>query len=80
MNKNSNGYKIKDFVLLGIVTAIYFVLYMVIGFATAGLNPLLHAFSPAVFSLVGGTVVLFLMYKVPKFGILTLQNKVNRKI
>mgnify|MGYP000056143055 CR=1 FL=1 len=73
MNKNSNGYKIKDFVLLGIVTAIYFVLYMVIGFATAGLNPLLHAFSPAVFSLVGGTVVLFLMYKVPKFGILTLQ-------
>ncbi len=73
MKKDSNGYKVKDFVFLGIVTAIYFILYAAIGFATAGINPILHALSPALFSLIGGTVILFLIYKVPKFGILTMQ-------
>lgn len=72
MKRNPNGYKIKDFVLLGIITAIYFVLFMVIGFTTAGLNPLLHAFSPAVTAFIVGTIILFLMYKIPKFGVLSL--------
>lgn len=72
MKKDPKGYKIKDFVLLGIITAIYFVIFMILGFATAGLNPLLHAFVPALYGLIGGTIILFLMYKVPKFGILTL--------
>lgn len=72
MKKDGTGYKLKDFVLLGIIAAIYFVLLMVFGVATAGLNAVLHAFSPAAFSLIGGTVVLFLAIKVPKLGIFTL--------
>ncbi len=73
MKDASKGYKVKDFVFLGIVTAIYVVAYSAIGGLTAALNALGHAFSPAIFSLIGGTIILFLVYKVPKLGILTLQ-------
>ncbi len=73
MKDASKWYKVKDFVFLGIVTAIYVVAYSAIGGLTAALNALGHAFSPAIFSLIGGTIILFLVYKVPKLGILTLQ-------
>ncbi len=74
MKKNVNRYKIKDFVFLGIITAIYFILFAGVGMATAAMNPFLHAFSPALISLIGGTVILFLIYKVPRFGVLTMQS------
>ncbi len=72
MKNTKNGYKVKDFVFLGIITAVYFVLYGAIGFLTRLMGPLGHAFTPAIYSLVGGTIILFLMYKVPKIGVLTM--------
>ncbi len=76
MKNTTKGYKVKDFVFLGIVTAIYFILYGVIGFLTRLLGPLGHAFTPAIYSLAGGTIILFVVYKVPKLGVLTIMTLV----
>lgn len=67
-----NAWKISDFVLIGILSALYGVLVMGIGALTVLLSPAMHALSPALIGVLLGTVFLFVVKKIPKFGALTL--------
>lgn len=66
------AWKISDFVLIGILAAVYGVLVMGIGALTVLVAPMMHALSPAFIGMFLGTVVLFVVKKIPKFGALTL--------
>lgn len=65
-------WKISDFVLIGILAAVYGAITLGVGALTATLNPMLHMFSPAITAIILGTVVLFVVKKINKFGALTL--------
>lgn len=65
-------WKISDFVLIGLLSAVYGAITLGIGMLTAALNPAVHMFSPAIIALLMGTVVLFVVHKVHKFGGFTL--------
>lgn len=67
-------FKTKDFVSIGMLVTTYMVVFMLIGAVSGFLLPgLAHAFSPAVMALFfGGIVVLFLVNKVPKLGVLSI--------
>ena len=67
-----NAWKISDFVLIGILSALYGVLVLGIGALTVLLSPAMHALSPALIGVLLGTVFLFVVKKIPKFGALTL--------
>ena len=67
-----NSWKISDFVLIGILSALYGVLVLGIGALTVLLSPAMHALSPALIGVLLGTVFLFVVKKIPKFGALTL--------
>ena len=66
------AWKISDFVLIGILAAVYGVLVLGLGALTALMTPAMHVLSPAVIGAVLGTIVLFVVKKIPKFGALTL--------
>ena len=66
------AWKISDFVLIGILAAVYGVLVMGIGALTVLMAPMMHALSPAVIGILLGTIVLFVAKKIPKLGALTL--------
>lgn len=66
------NWKIGEFVLIGLLAAIYGAVTLGIGMITAMIHPLLHLFSPAIVSVLMGTVVLFVIKKVEKFGALSL--------
>jgi energy-coupling factor transport system substrate-specific component len=65
-------WKISEFVLIGLMAAVYGAVTLGVGMLTATLNPILHLFSPAIVALLMGTVVLFVAKKVNKFGALTI--------
>ena len=65
-------WKISDFVLIGILAAVYGAITLGVGAITATLNPMLHMFSPAITAIILGTVVLFVVKKINKFNALTL--------
>lgn len=66
------AWRISDFVLIGILAAVYGVLVLGLGALTALMAPAMHVLSPAVIGAVLGTIVLFVVKKIPKFGALTL--------
>lgn len=68
----SEKWKISDFVMIGILSAVYGAVTLGIGMLTATVNPFLHLFSPAIIAIILGTVVLFVVKKINKFGALTL--------
>lgn len=67
-------FKTKDFVLIGIITAIYTVVYFIFALLSATLLPIIsHALMPAIVALLfGGTIIVFLIRQIPKFGVLTI--------
>nr|WP_314807580.1 MptD family putative ECF transporter S component [uncultured Selenomonas sp.] len=67
-----NAWKTSDFVLIGILSALYGVLVLGIGALTVLLSPAMHALSPALIGVLLGTVFLFVVKKIPKFGAITL--------
>lgn len=67
-----NAWKISDFVLIGILSALYGVLVLGIGALTVLLSPAMHALSPALIGVLLGTVFLFVVKKIPQFGAITL--------
>lgn len=67
-----NAWKTSDFVLIGILSALYGVLVLGIGALTVLLSPAMHALSPALIGVLFGTVFLFVVKKIPKFGAITL--------
>jgi hypothetical protein len=58
---------IKDFVLMGIFSAIMFVLAMVLMFIT-GVTPAIYLFYPAIFAFLSGPLFMLIAVKVQKFG------------
>lgn len=69
--------KVKDFVFLGIISALYTVLYVIVTMAISPLGGFGHAISPGIFAIVGGTVIVFISKKLGKmwqFTILTIIN------
>ena len=67
-----NAWKTSDFVLIGILSVLYGVLVLGIGALTVLLSPAMHALSPALIGVLLGTVFLFVVNKIPKFGAITL--------
>lgn len=67
-----NAWKTSDFVLIGILSVLYGVLVLGIGALTVLLSPAMHALSPALIGVLLGTVFLFVVKKIPKFGAITL--------
>lgn len=72
MISTSNKFKTKDFILIGILTAVFFVVYLGISMATAIAGPVTHLFASAITGLVAGIIILLLVTKVPKKGVFTI--------
>ena len=72
-----NAWKISDFVLIGILSALYGVLVLGIGALTVLLSPAMHALSPALIGVLLGTVFLFVVEKIQKFGTITLFSAIS---
>ena len=70
----SEKWKISDFVMIGILSAVYGAVTLGIGMLTATVNPFLHLFSPAIIAIILGTVVLFVIKTLIRF--LTIFSKV----
>lgn len=64
--------KLKDIILIALLTALYFVIFMVAMGLVSVLGPFGHAISPGVAALLGGSVFYFMAAKVGKFGQFTL--------
>ncbi len=64
--------KIKDIVMIALLSALYMVLYMVSGTAAMIFGPFGHAISPGICGVFTGTVIYFMTQKVGKFGQFTI--------
>lgn len=64
--------KIKDYVFLAIISALYMVIYFITAFSSSVLGPFGHNISPGVFGLVGGTIIYFVAKKLGKMWQFTL--------
>lgn len=67
MNQNSNKLQVKDLVTIGIFSAIYFVINLIV-MVSGGITPLLWIFMPPILSLVCGVIYMLLVAKVQKTG------------
>lgn len=67
-----NKWKISDFVLIGLLSAIDAAVIYGVGMLTAAMVPIMHVFTSAITALVMGTVVLFVVKKIQRFGAMTL--------
>ena len=68
----SYNFQTRDFILIGVLTAVYFAVGMVIAMVTAMASPLAHIFSAAITGVFGGVIYLLLVSKTPKKGVFTL--------
>ena len=62
----------KDLILTGALTALMFVIYMIISIAMSFAGPVTNVFYPPVVSVVNGIVMMLLLAKVPKLGALSI--------
>lgn len=62
----------KDLILSGVLTALMFVIYMVISIAMSLAGPVTNVFYPPAVSIVNGIVMMLLLAKVPKLGVLSI--------
>lgn len=65
-------WKISDFVLIGLLAAVDAAVIYGVGMLTAVLTPIMHVFGPSITALLMGTVALFIVKKVRRFGAMTL--------
>lgn len=70
------AYRVKDFVTIGIFSALIFVVFMGVASLTAVLGPILHVFSVCVSGFFCASIFLIVSRKVPKFGVMTLTSAV----
>ena len=67
--------KMKDFVFLAIISALYIVVYSIAAFGSSVLGPFGHNISPGLFGIAGGTIIYFVAKKLGKmwqFTVLTI--------
>ena len=67
-----NGLKIKDVVMIALLTALYMVFYMISSAGVTALGAFGHAISPGICALIAGSIFLFMTRKVGKFGQFTI--------
>ncbi len=67
MNRNSNKLQVKDLVTIGIFSAIYFVINLIV-MVCGGITPLLWIFMPPILSVLCGVIYMLLVAKVQKTG------------
>ena len=70
MNKKLNA---KDFILIGVLTALMWIICMIISTVMSIAGPITNVFYPAVVAIPNGIVMMLLLAKVPKKGVLTIQ-------
>lgn len=71
-----NKLKVKDVVMVALLTALYMLFYMVSGMAVMVLGAFGHAVSPGVCAVFAGTVFFFMTRKVGKFGQFTIMQAI----
>jgi energy-coupling factor transport system substrate-specific component len=62
----------KDLILTGALTALMFVIYMIVSLALSFAGPVTNVFYPPVVSIANGIVMMLLLAKVPKLGALSI--------
>ena len=62
----------KDLILTGALTALMFVIYMIVSIAMSLAGPVTNVFYPAVVSIFNGIVMMLLLAKVPKRGAMSI--------
>ena len=62
----------KDLILTGALTALMFIIYMIISIVMSLAGPVTNVFYPPAVSVVNGIVMMLLLAKVPKFGALSV--------
>ena len=67
-----NHLKTKDVLLLALLTAVYFLLYMLSTLIMTPLGILGHSMSPGITGFLGGSVIYFISRKIGKFGQFTI--------
>ena len=67
----------KDLILTGALTALMFIIYMAISIVMSLLGPVTNVFYPPVVSLVNGIVMMLLLAKVPKLGVLSIAGTIQ---
>lgn len=67
-----NKWKISNFVLIGLLAAIDAAVIYGVGMLTAAMLPVMHVFASSITALIMGSVVLFLVKKIQRFGAMTL--------
>ena len=66
MNKKLNA---KDFILIGVLTALMWIICMIISTIMSVAGPVTNVFYPAVAAIPCGVVMMLLLAKVPKKGV-----------
>lgn len=74
--KTKNRLKIKDVVMIALLTALYIIFYIIGGAAATLMGPFGRAISPGVCALIAGAVLLFMTRKVGKFGQFTIMTAI----
>ncbi|MBR3735876.1 MAG: MptD family putative ECF transporter S component [Lachnospiraceae bacterium] len=72
-----NGLKIKDVVMIALLTALYLVFYMVSMAGVTALGAFGHAVSPGLCALIAGSILFFMTRKVGKFGQFTILTAIS---
>lgn len=62
----------KDFILIGVLTALMWIICMIISTVMSVLGPVTNVFYPPVVAIPNGIVMMLLLAKVPKKGVLTI--------
>lgn len=71
MDKKENKLQVKDLIMIGVFSALYFVLNMVGGMPFA-INPILTFYQPIGSAFLSGIIFMFLIAKSPKRGTITI--------
>lgn len=69
MNKKLNA---KDFILIGVLTALMWIICMIISTIMSVAGPVTNVFYPSVVAISNGIVMMLLLAKVPKKGVFTI--------
>ena len=74
---NNNKLNAKDFILIGALTALMWIICMIISTVMSIAGPVTNVFYPAVVAIPNGIVMMLLLAKVPKKGVFTISGTIQ---
>lgn len=74
---NNNKLNAKDFILIGALTALMWIICMIISTVMSIAGPVTNVFYPAVVAIPNGIVMILLLAKVPKKGVFTISGTIQ---